>query len=673
MEFPDLPFRSLLSGGVLSFLISCTSVETIPDPFADYPIYSGNDLGMSYSPESTSFRMWSPTATAVRLKLYENGEDGDPLAVHEMASENDGTWILRLEGDLEGSFYTFQIQNEDRWLSETPGPYAKAVGVNGNRGYILDLSKTDPEDWDQDQRPPLNSYNDIVIYELHVRDLTIHPSSGSKHPGKFLGFTETGTRSPQGHTTGIDHLKELGVTHVHILPMFDFRSIDESKLEENKFNWGYEPQNYNAPEGSYSTDPYNPEVRIRELKEMIMALHANGIRVIMDVVYNHTGFGDADDFTLSLSVPDYYYRQNEDGTLSDASACGNETASERPMMRKFILESVAYWVNEYHIDGFRFDLMGIHDIVTMNQVSQQLREIDPTLFVYGEGWKAGSSPLPDEQLALKKNVPELEAVAAFSDEIRDGIKGAWNDWESPGFVSGASHLREGVKFGIAGGVRHPQIDYSEIKESKAPWAPSADQCIVYVSCHDNHTLYDKLKIVNPDSPEGDILKMHVLANTIVLTSQGIPFLHAGVDFVRTKQGVENSFDSPDSINQIDWSRKHAYLQIFEFYKQLIALRKAHPLFRLNDQEEIARRIQFMDTDYDNVIAYELDATGTGDSWNAMIAIFNGSDESVDIPVPEGSWIVVAEGTNVDETGIRTHSTGPITLRSYSAILLAKKS
>jgi len=643
------------------------------ESFNDFPKYEGDDLGLTYSGEQTSFRLWSPTAKEVILHLYDNGVEGDPLESHSMKSDLQGTWTLSLEGDHAGKFYTYQINVDGQWKNETPGPYAKAVGVNGARAYILDMSDTDPEGWEHDSRPPLAGVQDIIIYEIHIRDMSTHPSSGIVNKGKFLGLTETGTRSPEGEMTGIDHLKELGITHVHILPIFDFRSIDETRLEENTFNWGYEPLNYNAPEGSYATDPYDPAIRIQELKSMIKTLHENGIRVIMDVVYNHTGFGDPEIFNMSLAVPKYYYRYNNDGTLSDAAACGNETASERAMMRKYIIESVEYWVDEYHIDGFRFDLMGIHDLTTMNEISSRLKTIDPTIFVYGEGWKAGSSPIPDEDLALKKNIPKIKYVAAFSDEIRDGIKGSWNDWEEPGFVSGNYRRKDGVKFGIVGGVEHHQINYGAINESKAPWAAEPNQCIVYVSCHDNHTLYDKLKIVNPEASEDEILKMHMLSNTIVLTSQGIPFLHAGVDFVRSKQGVENSYDSPDSINQLDWTRKTRYKRVFEYYQKLIQLRKDHPAFRLSSKSRINEGLTFLEfEEEENLIGYLLNGGSVNDEWENIAVIFNGSREMKDVNIPQNNWTVVLEGDQIDMQGIRRFMGTTVSVPSYTAIILTSK-
>ena len=634
----------------------------------EYPIYDGNDLGITYSTNGSTFKLWSPAADNVKLHLYESGQDGLPIATRELNLETAGVWSVSINDDLAGKYYTFQVKSGKEWLPETPGPYARATGVNGMRGFVLDLQVTNPDNWAGDVRPALRKFNDMIIYELHLRDISVDENSGIRFKGKYLGLAETGTRSKEGVATGIDHLVELGVTHVHILPMFDFKSIDETKLDENKFNWGYEPQNYNVPEGSYSTDPYDPIKRIKELKEMIQALHSNGIRVIMDVVYNHTGFGEPGDDIFGASVPGYFYRTNEDGTLSNASACGNETASERPMMRKYIIESVEYWAKEYHIDGFRFDLMGIHDVETMNEVSDHLQKIDPTIFIYGEGWKAGSSPLSDDRLALKINVPKLKSVAAFSDEIRDGIKGPWHDWESPGFVSGNTKRIEGVKFGIVGGTKHSQVNFQDVIESQAAWSPKPSQCIVYVSCHDNHTLYDKLKIVNPQLDEEDIIKQHILSNTIVLTSQGIPFLHAGVDFIRTKKGVENSYNSPDSINRIEWSRKEEYKDVFEYYQRLIKMRKEHPVFRMESQQQINKNLQFLEVSEKNVIAYQLQGTPMNDSWNKVLVIFNAEESDINFSLPQGSWYSVLKGMEFME---KKEYAGFTDVPAYSAMILVQ--
>ena len=633
----------------------------------EYPTYEGKDLGMIYSSSNTRFRLWSPAAEEVQLRIYGK-ENGDNLEMsYSMQPTENGTWSFEIEGDLQGKYYTYQVYQNGKWLEEKPDIYSVAVGVNGQRSMIIDLETTNPIGWNEDIRPQLNGYNDIIIYEFQIRDMTIHPSSGNSNPGKYSGLVEGGTKSPQGLTTGIDHIKELGVSHVHLLPTFDHRSIDETKLDIPQYNWGYDPLNYNVPEGSFSSDPYDGAIRIREFKEMVQQFHANGIRVVLDVVYNHTG--QTEDSNFNQLVPRYYYRQNESGGFSDASACGNETASERAMMRKYIVESVQYWVNEYHLDGFRFDLMGIHDIETMNEVSRVVREIDPSIFIYGEGWTAGSSPLPSEYQAIKANTTQLEHVAAFSDDLRDGLKGSVFEHEQGGFVSQRTGLKESIKFGVVASTEHPQIDYSAVNYSDAPWANSPMQTINYVSCHDNHTLWDKLKLSNPGASEEERIRMHKLALTIVLTSQGVPFLHAGTEFLRTKDGVENSFESPDEINQIDWSRKEKYQDVGRYVKGLIELRKKYPLLRMSSTEEIQQNLEFMVHPDPNVVAYLLKKGAKSMLDGEMVIIYNGSASSQIIDLPRKQWHVVLDETKAGAKPFQKLSGDQIDVASISAIIL----
>jgi pullulanase len=530
-------------------------------PYGNYPAYSGNDLGVSYSPLKTMFKVWAPKASEIKLRLYSAGNGGKAISNQSMIKLDNGVWELVIKKNLKNKYYTFQVMQEGKWLLERPDIYAKAVGVNGNRGMVADMKATDPIGWLADKKPAQKNFTDIILYELHIRDISIDPNSGIKHKGKFLGLAESGTKSPDGEPTGLDHIKQLGITHVHLLPAFDFNSVDETKPEANKYNWGYDPLNYNVPEGSYSTNPYDGNVRIKEFKTMVQALHKKGLRVILDVVYNHTS--DINNSNFSQFAPGYFYRQNADGKYSDATGCGNEVASERAMVRKFMVESVVYWAREYHLDGFRFDLMGVHDIETMNQISTALHKIDPTIFIYGEGWAAGSSPLPESERAVKKNMAKVNEVAAFSDDIRDGLKGGWGDLKEKGFVSGAPDKKESIKFGIVASTPNTQVDYSKVNYSKAPWAAEPYQAITYVSCHDDNTLFDRLRISNAAASEADLIKMDKLANAVVLTSQGVSFLHSGAELLRTKKGIANSYNSPDSINQIEWSRKTKYKAVFD--------------------------------------------------------------------------------------------------------------
>ncbi|MEI7500679.1 MAG: type I pullulanase [Bacteroidota bacterium] len=630
----------LLSGAILYFQ-QCLFAQKITsslayDPYKDYPVYLGNDLGVSYSKTGTILKIWSPPAQEMKLKLYKTSLGNDMTEEIICMKDGDGVWQSKLEGDRKNIYYTFQAKINGKWNDETTDPYAKAVGINGKRGQIIDLSETNPADWENDKSPVLNNHMDVILYELHIRDLSIASNSGIKNKGKFLGFTESGTKNSHGQSTGIDHIAEMGVTHVHLLPTYDFCSVDESKLNVPQYNWGYDPQNYNTPEGSYSTNPEDGKVRILEFKKMVQAMHQKGLRVVMDVVYNHTGQTYNSNF--DQLVPGYYYRQWEkDGKYSNASGCGNETASDRAMMRKFIIESVTFWVKEYHVDGFRIDLMGIHDMETMNQVSAALRAIDPSIIIYGEGWTAGDSPLPEKFRALKKNAKKMNGVAVFSDDIRDGIKGNVFEGKSTGFASGAKDMAESVKFGIVASGEHPQIDYSKVNYSKEPYTKNPDEVINYVSCHDNNTLYDKLKISRPDASEEDLVKMHKLANTIVLTSQGIPFLHAGVEMKRTKGGDHNSFNKPDSVNRINWDWKYENSDLVAYYKDLVALRKAHPAFRMQKNEMVRKNLVFLPVNDTQLIAYQLKDHANNDSWQQIILIFNGSDREKNFVLPNGIW------------------------------------
>jgi len=616
--------------------MACNQTGFDPKDPCSYPIYEGSDLGATYTPEKTVFKLWAPTANQVILRIYAEGMGGEALKTIPLKKAKQGIWQMHINDNLLNQYYTFQVQVDTTWLNEVPGPYATAVGINGKRAMVVALKSTNPDGWENDTKPALISASDIIIYELHVRDFSIHKESGMVNKGKFLAFTESGTKTFQGSATGIDHLKEMGITHVHLLPSFDFRSIDETHSDNPKYNWGYDPQNFNAPEGSYSTDPTDGNVRIKEFKQMVQALHQAEIRVILDVVYNHVG--NLTEQSFEQTVPGYYFRYNADGTLSNASGCGNETASERAMMRKYMIESVKYWATEYHLDGFRFDLMGIHDIETMNLIAESLYVLDSTIFIYGEGWTAGDSPLHIDKRGIKQNMPKIVGVAAFSDEIRDGIKGHWNNLKNKGFVSGAPDMEESVKFGVVAATQHPQVDYLAVNNSKAAWSNNPTQTINYVSCHDNNTLWDKLALSTPESSEADRKRMDKLANTLVFTSQGVPFLHAGEEFLRTKRLVENSFESPDSINWIDWGLKDVNRDMVEFYKGLIQLRKEHPAFKMPTAEMIVSHLEFMDLE-PGLIGYTLTDNANGDSWHEIAVIFNANKKAIDFDLGPEEWML----------------------------------
>ena len=623
---------------ICNILVSCSDSKPTYESLDDYPATDAN-LWLNYNDESTTFRLWSPVAEKVLVHLYEKGQGENIKGSYQMHTKKNGLWELKVLADLKGDYYTFQVQIDGEWLNETPGIYAKAVGVNGKRAMIMDMETSNPENWANDKGPEIAFTNEAIIYELHIRDMTINPESGSSMPGKYLGLSEEGTKGPQGISTGIDHLKEMGITHIHLLPSFDYYSINETKLDSPQFNWGYDPINYNVPEGSFSSNPYEAEVRIKEFKEMVKTFHDNGIGIILDVVYNHTSIYDNSNF--NLEVPDYYYRHKEDGSCSDASGCGNETASEREMMREFIIESTKYWAKEYHIDGFRFDLMGIHDITTMNEVASSLKDFDSNIFVYGEGWTAGDSPLEVERRALKHHIKRMPQISAFNDDLRDGLKGSVFEDESTGFVSGAVNTEESIKMGIIGSIHHPQIDYIAVNYSDSAWTNEPWQSVNYVSCHDNHTIYDKLKVSRPDASEKEILAMAKLAQAIVMTSQGTAFMHAGSEMLRTKNEEHNSYNLPDSINQIDWKRKIEKNNMVEYMTNLITLRKQHPAFRMTSARDVKENLEFKTTK-SGLVSYQLSNNANGDDWKNIYVIYNAKTKPFKYKL-EGEWQVAVKG------------------------------
>jgi pullulanase len=633
--------------------------------FSTYPDYEENDLGVFWSPEKTKFKIWAPTAKMVELRLYKDGVSGEAYHKTNLQQLENGIWSTFLTGDYEGKFYTFRV-NDGEWLEEVPGIYARCVGANGMRGMVYNPNKTNPENWIEDNGPRFESFTDAVLYETHVRDFSIAENSGIQNKGKYLGFTEEGTKTADGVKTGLDHLKELGVTHVHLLPVNDFVTVDEEKPLE-KYNWGYDPQHYNALEGSYATNPYDGKVRILEFKKLVQSLHNNGIGVILDVVFNHTYF--AKESVFNQIVPGYFYRQKPDGTFANASGCGNEIASERSMVRRYIINTLKYWVEEFHVDGFRFDLMGIIDTQTMQEIRAELDKIDKGLFLYGEGWAADQSPMAEEQRAVKQNTSKLHGIASFNDDFRDALKGNHGDKKSKGFVSGLGLHEESVKFGIAGAVYHSQVNPAYIDSVAFHWASEPDQCINYVSCHDNYTLWDKLKQSLPKASDEELRRRMKLAGALVLTSQGVPLLHAGVDFCRSKNGNGNSYKSPDSVNQIDWDRKNTYIDVFEYFRKLIALRKNHPALHFPKAEQIRKGLNFCTNYQIGVVSYCIDGKSVGDTWKKMILIFNGNEKEVEIDLPEGNYRMVANGVDINEEGIGEEIKDKITVEPLSMIIV----
>ena len=648
-------------------IMSCASTKKDYNSFELYPVPSGNLIEMVYHENATTFTVWSPVADEARVMLYDAAEGGHAYTTVPMMRQEDGTWTATVSKDLMGKFYTFNVKVNDQWLGDTPGLNARAVGVNGKRAAIIDWKETDPDGWEADQRPPLKSPADIILYEMHHRDFSIDSTAGVKNRGKFLALTEHATKSPDSLATGIDHLKELGVTHVHLLPSFDYASVDETKLKENKYNWGYDPKNYNVPDGSYATDPYNPVTRIKEFKQMVQSLHKAGIRVVMDVVYNHTF--NAAESPFERTVPGYFYRHKSDSTLANGSGCGNETASERPMMRKFMVESVVYWAKEYHVDGFRFDLMGIHDIETMNEIRRALNEVDPSICIYGEGWAAEAPQYPTDSLAMKVNTYKMPGIAAFSDELRDALRGPFNDNHKGAFLAGLPGSEMSVKFGIVGGISHPQVKNDSVNYSQKAWALQPTQVINYVSCHDDMCLVDRLNSSIPGVTPEVLKRLDKLAQTIVLTSQGIPFIYAGEEVMRDKKGVHNSYESPDAINAIDWRRKALNNDVFNYYKQLITLRKSHPAFRMGDADMVRKHLEFLPVDGDNLIAYRLKGFANGDRWSTIIVAFNARPVAAKLKIPAGRYTIVCHNSQISLLGLGTVYGAEATVAPQSALII----
>jgi pullulanase len=636
--------------------------------FGSYPYYGGDDLGVFWTSEQTKIRVWAPTAIGVELRVYRDGTKGSAIRIDQFDKSEHGTWVIILKGDLNGYFYTVKVCDETGWLNETPGVEARAVGTNGSRGLIFDPASTNPEAWANDRPVSCLQPTDAIIYELHVRDFSISSTSGMLNKGKFLAFTEEGTLSPDGLKTGIDHLKELGVTHVHLLPVFDFASVDENNPEKI-YNWGYDPQNFNAPEGSYSTNSATTS-RILELKMLVKALHGAGIGVVFDVVYNHTYYTRRSWF--NQTVPGYYYRQKANGSFSNASGCGNEVATERPMVRKYIIDSLAYWATEFHADGFRFDLMGIYDLETMNLIRSRMDEINPGMLLYGEGWAADKSPLDESLRAMKMSVSRLNRIAVFNDDFRDGIVGNNFMGRSKGFVSGQTIQEENIKFGITAACYHQQIVYDYVEHAKSPWATEPYQCLNYASCHDNFTLFDKLKLSCPDATGDELSRMMMMAGALVLSSQGIPFLHAGVEMARTKCGDFNSYKSADTINQIDWTRKNTFAEVFAYYKALIELRKTHPAFRMTSADQIRNHLLFY-TDYQpGVASYVLVNHANGDEWRTIMLVFNGNRTEISFQLmPRINWRIVAHDQVIDTKSTLFAQGAEIKVAGISMLMLVE--
>ena len=636
----------------------------------DYEVYTGNDLGAVYSPKMTRFKVWAPEAESVKLNLYKQGEGDNLIEQHVMKKSANGTYVFEKQGDCNGIYYTYTVVNHGD-EQEAVDPYTKAAGVNGRRGMVINLEKTNPQGFELDEYRNPEHITDAIIYEGSVRDFTMDESSGVFHNGKFLGLTEANTTNHFGEATALDYISDLGITHVQILPAFDFETVDE-KNQKVQYNWGYDPDNYNVPEGSYAVNPYDGAVRVQEMKQMVLALHSRGIGVIMDVVFNHTY--RRDDSNLQKIVPGYYYRSDETG-YTNGSGCGNEVASDRPMVQKLIIDSLIYWAKEYHIDGFRFDLMGVLDIDTMNVIAERLKEIRPDIYLYGEGWNGGPSSLAEEKRAFKASAKKMPGIGMFNDDIRDTIKGSVFYDDHLGFVNGGTHLENALRYGITGAVAHPQVDYDAY--GSKPWAKEPGQSINYVSCHDNYTLWDKLSVSCPEASEEKKKAMNRLCAAIVFTSQGVPFIQAGEEFLRSKplpekKGfAENSYNMPDAVNSIKWDNIHEYPDMIAYYKGLMALRKAHPVFRMQSEAEMTQNLCFLSDTPENVVAYLLKGKGADDTPENILVIFNGNDEEILYNLPEGKWKILVDDKTAGADGKKIIS-AKADVEPLSALVLEKE-
>ncbi len=622
--------------------------------------YHGSDLGANWTREKTAFRLWAPTATSARVNLYASGDPSADDLIRQVRMKKDinGTWIAEVPGDLNGTYYTFGVTVRRKRV-EACDPYARTTGVNGQRAMVIDLRSTDPEGWDHDQDPNAGiPFTDVVIAEAHIRDFSIDPSAGNSHPGKYLGMIETGTKTPSGISTGLDHYKKLGITHLHILPMYDYGSVDETRLDEAQYNWGYDPVNFNVPEGSYSSDPFHGEVRVKELKSMVKGLHDNGISVVMDVVYNHVY--EAGDFCFNQLVPQYFSRTNGRGIYSNGSACGNDTASERSMVSKYLVDSVSYWADEYHIDGFRFDLVGLIDTDTINAIMKAVHEKHPNVIFYGEGWSMDTGVTkPDVSLCTQLNSSLVPEFAFFSDTIRDALRGSVFDMTIPGFISGAE---------VDKNILH--TTYMGVPF----WAQDPTQSINYVSCHDNNTLIDRIMLSVPEATREIHVRMNNLAAAFTLTAQGIPFFQAGEEMLRSKPdghgGLEhNSFRSPDSVNSIKWDclDQADCRNTYHYYRGLLKLRKAHDELRLATREEVLETVTPLHVDNPHVVAF-----GIGSRYeHQMISIFNSSIAPIDLNLPAGKWGVVVNADRAGTEAFEVHESR-IHVEGISAMILVKQ-
>jgi len=618
--------------------LRAANVVTPPVPYEE----------MSYSPSGTTFTLWAPSATQVRVDLYKDGRGGAAFKEIQLKKGDRGFWKMYIPSDLSGTFYTFRILYKDNWLNETPGLLARAVGVNGHRGAIIDLKQTNPPGWASDQRPEMGPFTDMILYELHLRDFSMGKQSGLVNKGKYLSLTETGSTNSNAFSTGIDHLVDFGVTHVVLMPVFDFYNDDESRPKDVTRGWNYQPVNFNVPEGMYSTKPFDPMSRILEFKCMIQALHKSGIRVVMDMAFGHTA--NVPESGFSLTLPGLCYRLKPDGSLSNASGYGNELATEQPFLRQFILQSLVYWIKEYHIDGFRFDQMGVMDIETINQIRNAIDAIDPSIFICGDATAVNSSTMPEMELALASNTKNMPGIAVFDKDWENALRGSPLDSTDTGFIQGRPDLEEFVRYGIVGGIRHPQVNAAGSPGFTVNYATSPKEVIQYTSSSMGFTLFDQLNAGRKETMQ-QVMRRNKLANSMVMTSQGIPFVFSGEELMRSRGGVANTAMTPDSISRVDWKNKTYYNDVYEFYRGMVELRKLHPAFRMASATQIQKNLRFLNAPEKCVVAYILEPQSNGDSWKSILVIHNSNDHPVTVRVPAGKWTSVVQDGKVDLLGI----------------------
>ena len=650
-EFPTAPIPK-------NPAIELAKIYDSPEFAAKYT-YTGNDLGVTYTKASTKLRVWAPTATAVDVVTYKESDSPSSSGVlTKMSYDSKGTWVATLKGDRNGTVFNYRV-HVNNTVNEAVDPYVRATTVNGYRGVIVNLDATDPKGWSAAKPKFSGQPTDAVIYELHVRDLSMDQSSGisEAHKGKYLAFTDLNTTN-KGQKTGVSAIKELGVTHVELLPIFDYATVNENMPS---FNWGYDPQNYNVPEGSYSSDPTNPTKRIIELKSAIASMHKTGLRVNMDVVYNHVS--NANTFSQNLIVPGYFFRRDDNGNLTSGSGCGNDVASERPMVRKFIVDSVKYWASEYNLDGFRFDLMGLMDIQTINEITSALKKIDPTILVIGEGWNMGT--LAADKRANQLNISKLNGVSHFNDQIRDGIKGSVFDSADTGFATGKFTSKMNVLAGIVGNT-----DYST--EIVTKWTTTTPgQSVNYVESHDNMTLADKITASVKNVAPADVAMLSQLAGSMALLSQGLPFLQAGQEFLRSKGGDTNSYKSSDLVNSLKWSTKATNASTVKFYQGLIALRKAHPAFRMATTDQVRKNLAFL-TSPEGTIAYSLNGSAVKDSAATLVVVHNANTSAQTITLPKsGNWSILVDAGRAGTTVLRKVTGNSVEIAARSTLVLTQ--